>query len=448
MGASSNLNNIAVYGGSYVGDTAMAYFSGGGYVFTISDTNLNNVRFENLNFSHSMFWFAGSGSLSNCVFNNLQCSEQGICLMGSQPNRQYPITDCNFTNLHHIYDASIAAGKYTEFDDGHGQLIAAFGIKMDRCRFENTSSTHHGGAICIADESPWGSRTVPSTINNTDFINVESKWFAVYIHANFSNSGNDHIYSPEIVENTNFINCTASEEYGAALGISHDDLIVKNCNFIDNVGGQGAAIMVGGLTNEKGTIDDTAFNGRNTKGNNITIVGCKFTNNTASKHDTAFPASSGSSGNAGAIYIFGNDTKIINSTFDSNVADGGHGAAIFIQGQRTNITNCTFVNHESINGTVYVVGDNTTVINSTFEDNKADNGAGIFILGDRTKVNNTEFNKNDATNGGAIFIDGDYTNISSSKFDNNNVTHQGGAVFLDGSHTSFEKTISLIMKLK
>jgi hypothetical protein len=85
-------------------------------------------------------------------------------------------------------------------------LIAAFGIKMDNCNFVNTSSTNHGGAICIADESRWGSKTVPSIINNTNFTNVESKWCAVDIHANFSDSEDFHITSPEIVEKCDFIN--------------------------------------------------------------------------------------------------------------------------------------------------------------------------------------------------------------------------------------------------
>lgn len=337
--ASNTLTGVTVYGGSYAGDTAKATFTGDGYVLNFGDTRLNGVRFENMNFRNSMFWFAGGSTMTDCVFNNLQCSQQGICLMGDGgARRQYTVTNTKFTNLHHIYDPDVAQGQYSEFHDGHGQLIAAFGIRLDHCYFENTSSTHHGGAICIADESRWGSQVVPSELYYTDFINVTSKWFAVYIHANFSDSGDVHIYSPEIVDHCNFINCTATEEYGAALGISHDDLIVRDSKFINNTGGQGAAIMIGGLTNEKGTIDDTAFNGRNTKGNNITILRCDFINNVVSAHDTAFPASPGSSGNAGAIYVFGNDTKILDSTFDRNVAGSGDGAAIYIVGQRTNIT--------------------------------------------------------------------------------------------------------------
>jgi hypothetical protein len=182
-----SLSNVRVVGGDYIGDTKMAQFTATDYVFRINDIPITNVIFENMNFTQSMFWFAGgSGSMTNCVFNNLQCAAQGLCFIGDgDSNRQYPITNCNFTNVHHIYNPDLgsqANPPYNEFDDGHGQLIAAFGIKMDNCNFVNTSSTNHGGAICIADESVWGSRTVPSIINNTNFTNVESKWFAVYIH--------------------------------------------------------------------------------------------------------------------------------------------------------------------------------------------------------------------------------------------------------------------------
>ena len=463
----NSLSNVRVVGGSYIGDPTMAKFTGGGYVFTINDIPINNCIFENLNFTNSMFWFAGrSGSISNSAFNNLQSSVQGLCFIGDQgSNRQYPITNVNFTNVHHIYNPNVAQGQYNEFDDGHGQLIAAFGIKMDHCNFVNTSSTNHGGAICIADESRWGSRTVPSIINNTNFIGVESKWFAVYIHANFSDSGNDHITSPEIVENCNFINCTGTEEYSACLGISHDDLIVKNCNFVNNTGGQGAAIMVGGLTNADGSLDDAAFNGRNTKGNNISIIGCNFTDNFASRHDTLANQSGlynypdGSSGNAGAIYVFGNDTKIVDCKFNNNTAQNGSGAAIYIVGHRTVINGSEFYNHNSDNGTVFIVGDNTTINNSNFHDNeavytgaciyidgdntkvtdstfrnnKAENGAGVYIKGQNTNIASSTFDSNNATDGGAAYINGHNSVISSNTFTKNNVTDQGGAIFIQGS---------------
>ena len=101
--------------------------------------------------------------------------------------------------------------------------------------------------------------------------------FAVYIHGNFSTS---FAYLPEgaheLIDGCSFIDCTGTGEYSGAIGISHDELIVRNSEFIDCIGGQGGAIMVGGIDRYH-----DGFSGNNTKGNNITIEGCIFTNNVA-----------------------------------------------------------------------------------------------------------------------------------------------------------------------
>ena len=142
---------------------------------------------------------------------------------------------------------------------------------MENCNFVNTSSAQHGGALCIADESNWGSSTVASKLINCNFINITSRWFAIYIHGNFSSSFG-YIDEPEIIDGCYFLNCTGTGEYSGAIGISHDNLIVKNSEFVNCSGGQGAAIMVGGLDG-----DHDGFSGRNYKGNNVTLENCIFT---------------------------------------------------------------------------------------------------------------------------------------------------------------------------
>ena len=94
------------------------------------------------------------------------------------------------------------------------------------------------------------------------------------------------------------------------------------------------------------------------------------------------------SGNAGAVYVQGNDTRILNCIFDGNTAESGDGAALYIAGSRTNITNCEFYNHTSVNGTVYILGGNTTISKNTyFKNNTAEEFAGaIDIRGDNTII--------------------------------------------------------------
>ena len=370
---------------------------------------------------------------------------------------------------------------------------------MRDCKFENTSSAQHGGALCIADESEWGSGNVTSTIRNTKFINVESRWFAIYIHGNFSTSVK-YISSPQIIEDCEFINCTGSGEYSGAIGISHDNLIIRNSNFTDCVGGQGGAIMVGGIDG-----DHDGFSGRNYQGNNVTVMGCIFTNNIAKTEGQTYsfcvavynPVSDGKgdgkpryhknpdgsytqddngdyyqkhpdrtfypSGNAGAVYVYGNDTKIIDCTFENNNASA-NGSALYIVGQRTIIEDSRFYNNSAdVDGAIYIEGNDVKIKGCTFEDNEAVNGSAIYILGSRTEISHSTFENNNGTNGtvyikgnytkitsgsnftdnnasygGGIYIAGAYTLISASNFDRNNATHDGGGMYIKGDNTSIE----------
>ncbi|WP_407423663.1 right-handed parallel beta-helix repeat-containing protein, partial [Methanobrevibacter sp.] len=432
------------------------YFSTSGY-------DLVNFEIINITSSYRFFSISG-GSMDGCVLDGCTSLTQFFNAVGNyHDNTQILIKNCNITNSHQTY----VGDDYVK--DGTGQLGAVFGVNMVGCNFINTSSAQHGGALCIADESEWGSARVTTTLYDCSFINVTSRWFAIYIHGNFRTSYAS-ITSPEIIDNCKFINCNGTGEYSGAIGISHDNLIVRNSEFVNCSGGQGAAIMVGGIDP-----DHDGFSGRNTKGNNVTIDNCTFTNNVANlshsesfcigiyswdtsvpkdytqytyyrklgennyvedpngnyynKHDpiTFYPK-----GNAGAVYVFGNDTKILNTKFNNNSALNG--GAIYIVGHRTLIENSTFHDHESKNGTIYIQGNNTKIKNSTFEDNHANQGSAIYILGSYTEISGSTFEKNNCTNG-TVYIEGNYTKITSgSNFTDNNASY-GGGVYIAGTNT-------------
>ena len=395
-----------------------------------SGCKLVNVSFEYLNAPVAGIVGFSSGSVINCTINNCTSKTQFMGMQGScMDNTPIHIWGCNFTNCHQTYPGANGV------NDGSGQLGAVFGIDMRDCKFENTSSAQHGGALCIADESEWGSGNVTSTIRNTKFINVESRWFAIYIHGNFSTSVK-YISSPQIIEDCEFINCTGSGEYSGAIGISHDNLIIRNSNFTDCVGGQGGAIMVGGIDG-----DHDGFSGRNYQGNNVTVMGCIFTNNIAKTEGQTYsfcvavynPVSDGKgdgkpryhknpdgsytqddngdyyqkhpdrtfypSGNAGAVYVYGNDTKIIDCTFENNNASA-NGSALYIVGQRTIIEDSRFYNNSAdVDGAIYIEGNDVKIKGCTFEDNEAVNGSAIYILGSRTEISHSTFENNNGTNG-------------------------------------------------
>ena len=233
-------------------------------VFGFNGVAFENVVFENFRCTGRMFNFNG-GSLTNVAFNNIESFQHFFFFIGTD-DTPLPVTNCNFTNCRQTY-----VGDH-DVDDGTGQFGVLFGAKLVGCNFINTSSANHGGAFCISDE--FGNHHITSSLTDCNFINITSRWFAVYIHGNYTES--QYISEKQVLENCKFINCTGTGEYGGALGISHNDVIIRNCEFINNTGGMGSAIMVGGIDP-----NNDGFWGLNEKGNNITIENCIFINNVA-----------------------------------------------------------------------------------------------------------------------------------------------------------------------
>uniref|UniRef100_UPI003869D974 DUF11 domain-containing protein n=1 Tax=Methanobrevibacter sp. TaxID=66852 RepID=UPI003869D974 len=407
--------------------------SGHSDYFSTSGVRLEDITFEYLNSTQKLFEFDG-GSLTRVVINECESVKQFInlcgCYHGTTP---IYLSYCNFTNCRQTFSG---------VEDGNGQFGAVLGASLDHCNFINTSSGHHSGALCIADDSEWGPGTVTSTVTNTNFINVTSRWFAVYIHGTFSKSSKRNITEPQIIENCSFINCLGTGEYSGGLGISHNDVLIKNSDFINCEGGNAGAIMVGGISGKH-----DGFNGDNDKANGVTIQDCKFIDNIATKVNHTGSVSPrhenyevNATGDAGAVYVFGNDTKIINSIFVNNTAESGNGSAILIVGHRTNVTDSQFYNHTSYNGTIFIIGSNATITNSKFVNNTAhENGAGIYIEGNNTLIKFSKFFNQNATNGGAVYLNGNNATIINSTFTNNTVTNQGGAIYVNGSNTKLLK---------
>ncbi|MBR3155326.1 MAG: DUF11 domain-containing protein, partial [Methanobrevibacter sp.] len=459
------IQNIRIVGGSYDGDPQMA--SVGSMTFTGTQTqdghytissgyNFVDVTFENLRAPNGRMFSFNSGSLTNVVFNNLESREHLFFIYGCHESNSddhgnpVVLTNCNFTNCKQTY----TGGGNHQMDDGSGQLGVLFGAKLVGCNFINTSSANHGGAFCISDEYQGGGGRVASSLTNCNFINVTSRWFAVYIHGNYtgesSHQGDSYITESQVLDNCKFINCKSSGEYGGALGISHNDVIIRNCEFTNNTGGEGAAIMVGGILYKH-----DAFWGYNIQGNNMTIENCTFTNNHAridgqtGTYTDAGPDPSEPTGNAGAVFVYGNNTKIINTVFENNTA-ANNGAAMYIHGSGTIVENSTLTGNSAVNGTVYIEGSNTKITNSNFFNNTAENGAGAYVEGANTQITDSEASYNTAVcNGdpehsglGAGFhIIGDNAVFSNITSKNNTADSEGGSIYVVGERTLVEDSL-------
>lgn len=319
------------------------------------------------------------------------------------------MTNCNFTN---------SRVTLNDYNRDNGQFLAMTSSSLDNCNFINTSSNHHGGAICMASGN--------NNVTNSNFINVTSWIAAVFCHGLVG----DEKTKKSMIENCTFVNCSASEVAGA-IGTSQENLTISNCKFINNTAPKGAAIMVGGMEYGK------ALAGDNTHANNVTILDCYILDNNGTLE-------------GGSVHITGNDTKILNSNFTGNIAMKGNGSAVYILGSRTLVEDSLFYNQESARGTIFIIGDHSNITDSTFRNNVASiDGAAVYIRGNNTQIDKTQFVGNTAElYGGAVYIEGDNSIITASNFNNNNVIPKsdssesglGGALFIVGNNNTVNTT--------
>ena len=268
-------------------------------IVTFIDSTLENVKFSNSSndVQAGMFSLLLRVNAKNVVYDNIF---SGTSVAGI---RYSNLTNVNFTN-----SGVTDSRKETDV----GQFTVMTESRLDNCYFINTSSKQHSGAICLGRGE--------NTVLNSKFINCTA-WVggAIYAHGDFEEN------KKHTIENCEFINCHAEEE-GGALGLSHNNMDVKNCTFINNTATKGAGIMVGGINYP------TAIHGDNSHGHNITVEDCYFENNVASVE-------------GGAVHISGDNNTIIKSEFYNNEAPEG--------------------------GAVHITGDNAAAIDSIFDDNFA-----------------------------------------------------------------------------
>ena len=184
------------------------------------------------------------------------------------------------------------------------------------------------------------------------------------------------------------------------------DVVIKNCNFHDNVGSIGNS-------------------------GSITIENCVFVRN-----------SNGAIGNNG-------DMRIMNSVFNNNFADNG-GAIYNTDG--LSVLNCTFTGNEvnadpdshdyevNFNGGAIYNNGALEVKDSNFVSNRADVAGGAIYNTDSFYVENCKFISNFAEHGGAIAtlnfdLLRDYLVIDNNEFINNEASIDGGALYKTTSGT-------------
>ena len=193
--------------------------------------------------------------------------------------------------------------------------------------------------------------------------------------------------------------------------IGSESLTVDGCTFIANTASrQGAALYISSVTN-------------------VIIALCTFNNNTAS----------GGLGKGGAVYINAAITCIINgSTFFNNTLRGGgaEGGAMYVNAMNLTIYMSTFPNNTvrgggAKGGALRVNATNSIITGTTFTNNTARGGSAeggaVYVSAINSIINSTVFKYNTAqggsAEGGALYIRARNSTIGLSTFINNSATH-------------------------
>lgn len=227
-----------------------------------------------------------------------------------------------------------------------------------------------------------------------------------------------------------------SGNVGGAIKWNGDNGTLTGCKFINNTADFGGAVSW--------------------RANNGTITNCKFINNSGTYGgavywdamfgdsyitwfgvvgiaDSIFINNSASSG-GGAVYGYG-VVGIVDSIFINNTAVMG--GAVDWHGDKGTITNCKFINNSEGNGgggnggAILWEADDGTLTNCQFINNSANMGGGIFWTKARGTITNCIFTNNRATYGGGIYLERSVTNcrLSGCNFTGNFGVNEGGGVY-------------------
>ena len=270
-----------------------------------------------------------------------------------------------------------------------------------------TGTVNANGTVNIANGRYTGVNNTNITIDRNMIIKGQSQTGTII---NGSNSAQIfHILSgvSVIIRNLTVANGNNTEDMGGAI-YNAGNLTISGCKFTDNTAAYGGAIFNDG---------------------NLTVSGCKFTGNTVQSY-------------GGAITNGGNLT-VSNSTFTGNTAQDARwsvGGAIYNYGSSI-ISNSTFIGNTAANGgAIHNQDSGLTISGSTFTNNTGKQGGAIYNYNGSLNVTNSNFDSNTATgtssngDGGAIYNEGT-TSLSDCIFTSNYADDSGGAIYNENNLT-------------
>ncbi|WP_458404111.1 Ig-like domain repeat protein [Methanobrevibacter sp.] len=426
------------------------YGRGGSIEVQGNDTAIYNCTFDMCDaYEGGIIYINGSNTLID-GFVSLHCFSlnDGGAIYVAGHNAVFADFDIAFSNATNNGGAIYVAGDNVTINNGivdssivgvgsGGAIyVAGFNTTVDNCTFDKTQARNgNGGAIFVEG----------------DYASVENSNF---MHSFSNNGGIIYIVGHDVlVDNSNFTFSWAGES-GGSIYVEGHDAVISNSNFrFTNASskdspyaGYGGAIYVFGdnvnITSSTffKTIAEMGGNGGAIYilGENVTISKSNFTDTTAPDY---FEQGGGASA-AGAISIAGSYATVEESNF--NYCHARNAGAMFIAGTNTRIINSKLTDcfSDGDGGAIYIFGEYTNISGTLFDDcHCSDEGGAIFILfGEYTNIQNSTFLKCYSNAGGAINVEGDSTSISDSDIIECYAVSDGGAIYISGNNITMNGT--------
>ena len=305
--------------------------------------------------------------------------------------------------------------------------VSASNVVLKNINFTNAKA-NNGAAIYVSGRN--------LTVENSTFVN------------NYATGSGAAIYSR--ADNTNIINCNISNNkaygpmvysYGSYLNVVNS-FFKKNYNinsYNNPMSRTGGAINAYG---SRANIENSVFidNDANTYAGAIMMIGSSSTINNCTFYDNSAQVM------AGAVCAYGTSSKVLNSKFiDNHVYMGQNGGALYIYGANSLVSNTSFEKNSAqyMGGAVYCIQNNVVLDNLTCIDNYAGSGGAIYLSGSdytsdsqnsNNKLKNSLFINNTARYGGGAVDALSHALIINSTFIGNDAGSYGGAVGLSNSN--------------
>ncbi len=483
-------NNVHIYGGSSINDTARAvidltdYYNNGNEFIRFEKSaygsSINGIDFINLkNSNYIISMGLNSGGVNNvtvndCIFINNTLRQGGSVVRFILEGNDCGIYNSFFENntaslMVQIKGRDGYSNKYdfkghnntfinnngtTSITSPNNSLGLCFKLEnavsnafFDNNVFIGNKKATHGAAYCILGTN--------ITITNNHVENNS----AVYGSGIEAHNGYVFVYNTKLIGNEAFGGHSrdpARNETGAAIAFVGPHNYMENCTFINNTAGRyaGAVDVIGSYT----TIVDCKFYNNTAQdfagavhiqGDYTLIENCTFENNYASS--------------SGAVQLEGKDVRLITSNFTNNIAV--QAGACYIEGYNATIQDSIFTNNSATHnvpsvirddpslitagGSIYVNGNSSTITGNIFNNNTAEGpypneglGGALYIIGSDITFHDDNFTQNRANKGGAVYIGASDVYAYLIDFTSNSAI-QGGAVYVEGNNITLNNTNSI-----